>query len=168
MLVPISETELPAVRLKRLETIAAETARSASFRLFVDRMVERERRRDPSQTALQAWLHFVQSLPYRSGPKGEWIETDARETARNGGECKALSVLFVAGASALGFQTRLAWLSWRYSQQAHVTAMVQVPGSGWEWTDATVAGARVGEAPESAAERVGSPYGVRGVVVNSQ
>lgn len=120
----------------------------------------------PRLYALEA-LRVVQSLPYVPGPAGqEWCQS-ADYTARHGGECKALSVLYAAVARRLGLRVEPVWITQTGRDLNHVAARVRAGGVGrpWLWADASMRGAMLGESPYEAAARldagrvVGAPAG---------
>lgn len=76
-----------------------------------------------------------------------------RETLARGGDCDDLAKLLVAMLRALKRKARLATLG---NPPIHVAAQVWEL-RGWQWLEATVPGARVGEHPREACRRLGLP-----------
>lgn len=121
------------------------------------------------QTA-RACMELVQKLPYRPDRPGEADDLAAPCNAlRIGGDCEDLSVLLVALWAAAGLAGRIIWLVQDGATQDHVTAEVFLAASGqrsagWYFGEATVRGARLGEAPHKAAARLGVGRGMPGAL----
>ncbi len=113
------------------------------------------------RTLAAAALARVQRLPYRPDPPGEWFQSPAY-TALYGGDCEDLATLYVAVCALLGLDARLVWITQKNQALNHVTAVVvwdpAWPGvleaPGWEWSDASMLGARLGENPYDAVKRL--------------
>lgn len=107
-----------------------------------------------------AVLASVQALPFVRDAAGEWIARGAY-TAVHGGDCLRLAPLLVAVAQRAGLRGELLWL--RPDDPAvtedHATARLWVDDSWW-WAEATIKGARLGENPWAASERVGEKGGL--------
>jgi hypothetical protein len=89
----------------------------------------------------------------------EWMQ-QASYTMANGGECKAMSVLFVALCTILGLNAQIVWITQTGKMLNHVTAIVYLDGK-WMWADASIRGAMLGESPYHAVDRLGA-YNVVG------
>lgn len=100
-------------------------------------------------------LRAVQALPYEPGPDDEEWMQPAPWTLARGGECKALSVLFVAACRALGIPARVIWITQGGQPLNHVSAIVGIDGA-WCWADASVRGALLCESPYDAIARLGA------------
>lgn len=107
-------------------------------------------------------LSFVQSVGYHEDRPGEeWFQRPDY-TLRHGGDCEDLSTLFVALAKTLGLRARLEWFTQPNASLNHVTSKVwlgpnhrvPVDEDGWAWAETTMRGARLGECPYDALERL--------------
>lgn len=98
-------------------------------------------------------LQRVQALGYHPDPEGEWLQS-GRETAERGGDCEDLASLFVVLAVAVGVPARVVWIAQPGRRQDHVAAQVHINGR-WQWAEASILGARIGESPYAAAARIG-------------
>jgi transglutaminase-like putative cysteine protease len=110
-----------------------------------------------------ALLLWVQRRGYHPDPPGEeWFQPVARTIAQ-GGDCEDLSTLFVALARAAGLRAQLVWIDQPSHALNHVSAQVYLGDlarrfgatDGWAWAETSVLGARLGENPYHAAERLG-------------
>ena len=70
------------------------------------------------------------------------------------GDCEDMAVLFVAMTRSLGMSSSVVWVSQPDEVSSHVAASLSVDGVS-EWVETTIPGARIGEAPYSAAARLG-------------
>lgn len=117
--------------------------------------------------AALAMMH--RACPYRRDPAGEDWHQDTATTLVEGGDCEDLATLLAAllrlGAYFYGLRlkTRLVWMR-REGGQDHVAVQVRVgdghdtgddPDGGWEWLEPSIVGARRGEHPEAAGQRLG-------------
>lgn len=99
-------------------------------------------------------LATVQHLPYVADSTPDVDEVcDPSVILSRGGDCEDRAALFAALAQAGGWRVRLVWQE-QEGDQDHVTAEVWL-GGAWQWCDATVPGAQIGEEPHDAAERTG-------------
>lgn len=120
-----------------------------------------------------AALNAVQALPYVPDPMvdGQMTESLQRPlyTLLHGGDCEDLAQLLMAVLMILGFDVIPVWLEQEGETQNHTTMIVRVLGTtgdprltrdlgehGWNWAESTIKGARLGEHPYEAAERVRS------------
>lgn len=71
------------------------------------------------------------------------------------GDCEDLAVLYASLARALGLRSQVVWIDQPRGAYNHVAAAVCDLGAGCEWVETTLPGARVGENPYTAAERLG-------------
>ena len=76
-----------------------------------------------------------------------------RCTLELGGDCEDLSKAIVALDLAALLRARVEWLPQPEENQDHVSARVLLAGV-WEWQEASLAGARLGENPYQAAQRL--------------
>lgn len=98
-------------------------------------------------------LAAVQRVRYVPDPPGNADKIcDALTTLREGGDCEDLAALVVGAARALGVPARLVWIA-QGGPLDHVVAEVYLDGR-WQWAEATIAGAQVGEHPYEAAARL--------------
>jgi len=112
---------------------------------------------DPTPLDLAcAALRVAQRSGYQRDQPGEWFQS-VRYTVVHGGDCEDLSALFVSLAWLLGLDADLIWLEQPDRPLDHVAAKVLV-GGAWLWADASVCGARVGESPYAAMDRLGAWY----------
>lgn len=100
----------------------------------------------------RAALLAVQSLPYVVDPIGEWLAR-GRYVATYGGDCLRLAPLLVAVAECTGVAGEVLWLGQPSALQDHVTARL-CPDGTWLWAETTIRGARLGESPYAAADRI--------------
>lgn len=124
-------------------------------------------------TLAAAALAAVQSKPYVPDPMvdGQMTEELQRPlyTLLNGGDCEDLAQLLMAVFLLMHFETIPVWLTQPEESQNHTTVIVKIPGTigdprltqdlgevGWNWAEATIKGARLGEHPYAAADRVRS------------
>lgn len=70
-----------------------------------------------------------------------------------GGDCADLSVLLVSVYRTLGFPSEVIWITQAGKSLNHVTAKVWVDGAE-RWAEPTIRGARLGEYPYDAADRL--------------
>jgi transglutaminase-like putative cysteine protease len=110
-----------------------------------------------------ALLLWTQRRGYKPDPAGEeWFQPVPWTIAR-GGDCEDLSTLFVTLARAAGLRAQLVWIDQPSHALNHVTAQVYLgdyarrfgSSDGWAWAETSVLGARLGENPYHAAERLG-------------
>lgn len=104
----------------------------------------------------QAALRFAQRAGYIADPPGEWFQP-IDWTIRYGGDCEDLASLFVALARAMGVRARICWIDIPAAEFNHVSAQVWLDGR-WQWAEASVCGAHLGEAPMDAARRLDAWY----------
>src|ERR1700687_5829422 len=77
----------------------------------------------PRLLALEA-LRAVQSLKYVEGPPGKECMQRADYTIANGGECKALSVVFATVCKILGIPCEIIFVTQTGKPLNHVTTIV--------------------------------------------
>lgn len=152
-------------RLRILEALAAEGTQDPLVRQMAWRIEARARVAGPQLPvrrgdwwkrvlALEA-LAAVQSLPFRPDPgRLEWFQP-AGYTARFGGDCEDLVVLFVSLCRLLGLRAQVEWINQPGKPLNHVTSRVFLEG-GWWWAESSIRGAMLGESPYEAAERLGN------------
>lgn len=100
----------------------------------------------------RAALLMVQALPYVPDPAGEWLQPGAY-TATRGGDCEDLASLLVVVAESAGVPGELLWLAQETSIRDHVTTRLLCDGR-WQWAEATLRGAMLGESPYVASSRL--------------
>lgn len=86
-----------------------------------------------------------------------YLFQSAAYTALNGGDCEDLTPLLAAILAALGIASEVVWLSQPDRTLNHVVLQVAIDGE-WLWADPSVCGARLGEDPYDAIERLGAWY----------
>lgn len=144
-------------RLALMEALVREGAADAAVRAWMWRPGDAPPVQPPGHGARDkvAWaLRRVQELPYWLYPDGEVLH-GAATTVRVGGDCKAVSVVFCAAMAALKVPCRVVWVDQPAASLNHVSAVVWLDGR-WQWADASVRGAWVGEPPYAAARRLGA------------
>lgn len=143
-------------RLALLAKVVRAEQGDPTVRRFARRACDHTRN---ARECAQALLWAVQWRPYALPVRpGEWIQTDLADVVDAGGDCKALSQLLCAAAASLGIPWQLTWLS--YPGREHVSAQLGLEGA-WRWADGSVRGARLGESPDEAIERIGGALGTR-------
>ena len=110
--------------------------------------------------ALEA-LRLVHGLPYVAEKSGLDCYQPPGYTLAHGGECKALSTLYVALARLLGLRAEVLWIDQEGAPLNHVVAVVFVAGQP-TWAECSVSGAMLGESPYEAIERLGAHHVVGG------
>jgi hypothetical protein len=106
-------------------------------------------------------LKEVHKLPYVADPPSEDCYRDVELTARQGGECKALNVFYVALLLRLGIRAEVVWIPQPDHPLNHVASLVWLDEQPL-WADASIAGARLGESPYEALQRTGAWHIVGG------
>lgn len=104
--------------------------------------------------SIELLLSAVQLLPYVDDPTSSDIVCDPSEVIAKGGDCDDRAVLFAALAKVAGYRAVIVWQSQDGAPQDHVTVKVWRDGA-WLWADPTVPGARIGEEPHAAVDRLG-------------
>jgi hypothetical protein len=147
----IADSVTPSTRVALLEQLAADATTAAPVRAMAAMIAQDAAAFVRAESALA----LVHSIPYRADPAGAEVFQDALETIAYGGDCEDLAVLFVALARSVGLDARVVWLDQQIHGSAlnHVFARENVDG---RWLDAecSIAGARLGEAPGTAASRL--------------
>lgn len=99
-------------------------------------------------------LALVQSVPYQHDPPGSDPILPVVDVLRGAPcDCEDRAAALVSLVWLLGLDARPAYLEQDGAREDHMSAQARV-GRRWEWADATVSGARLGEAPWTAAARV--------------
>lgn len=130
----------------------------------VDRLARRIRALAPQKNIwsfIQQALDEVQHLPYVPDPEGQDCYKTADDTAAYGAECKGKNILFSALMIRLGITAEPVWIMQEGMPLNHVASVVMVQGNPY-WADASIPGARVGESPYEALERVGAYHIIGG------
>lgn len=105
-------------------------------------------------------LRAAQALPYASDPPGpvDLVSLSLACVERDGGDCEERAAYLAARLTARVELARvdvdLGWIPQEWAPLDHVTVRVRLPGRAWQWADPTVAGARLGEHPWTAARRL--------------
>lgn len=103
----------------------------------------------------QEALRVVQGLPYVPEKSGQDCYQTVEYTATYGGECKALTIYYVAVCRALGVDAEPVWITQSGQLINHVAAQVNIVGRAPMWADPSMRGARLGESPYEAIARLG-------------
>jgi hypothetical protein len=119
--------------------------------------LERDHRGEWVQRLLakQALLLVHLRVPYVSDPPSKDCYRDVQQTARNGGECKALNIFLVALLLRLGMTAEVYWINQPGRLLNHVASKVWIGGQPL-WADGSVFGAQLGESPYQAIQRTGA------------
>lgn len=99
-------------------------------------------------------LRRVQALRYAVDASGDCVATPREVLLAGGGDCKRLSILLSASLHVLQVPNCIVWVMQPGAPLNHVSVLVWVSGE-WVWSDPSVAGARLGEAPYAASRRLG-------------
>lgn len=145
----------PGLRQLAQRVAASATARAAA----ADRRTRDWFRRLLAEEALRA----AQALPYVGDESGRDCYQPVAYTLARGGECKALTVVYVAALRALGVRGEPVWITQTGQPLNHVAAQVDLDDR-WTWADASIRGAALGESPYDALRRTGQWHVVGGVV----
>lgn len=143
-------------RLDELDRTADEAQSDPLLLALAQRAIELA---GPDPTLIDlahAALRLAQRAGYQRDEAGELFQP-VRYTIEHGGDCEDLAALFVALARALGLTAELIWIEQPDRPLDHVVAQVQIDGA-WYWADASVCGAKVGESPYAAMDRLGAWY----------
>lgn len=152
----VSDSMTIAERLAELDRLSAEGTRDPLVRAAAS-LARSLAGDDPTPFDLAcAALRVAQRAGYQRDLPGEWFQP-CRYTVHYGGDCEDLSSLFVALARLLGLEAEMVWIEQPDRPLDHVAAQVRVEGA-WHWADASVCGARVGEDPYAAMDRLGAWY----------
>lgn len=108
----------------------------------------------PRAWAVRA-LELAQAFPYEPDDAGavDLVTVDRAVFEAEGGDCEERAMWLAAALAAAQIPTRLVWMQ-QQAAQDHVTVQAWLDGR-WVWADPTVPGARLGEHPQDAADRVG-------------
>lgn len=153
----ISDATPPAQRLSQLADLAAQGAVNPRVREWAQLRAGNGTVAERAARLLVA----VQRRGFRPDPDGAEYYQGVGYTLTHGGDCEDLSVLLMAALTAVGIKSKLRWLSQPGSALNHVTLAVQLP-TGPAWAETTIPGARLGEDPYEAAQRLGSLERIRG------
>lgn len=180
----IAPTVLPQTRVALLMDYAREGAADPRVAKIARALVEARsrvigRNLTPAEAA-QALADGVHELvDYVPDPPGEEVFQSAVTTLGNAcgrgpspltggakgcGDCEDLAVLLAAFCMALGIRAQVVWMEQPGAPLNHVSAQVCVDPAlpdCWQWLDATLPGARLGEHPYDALARVGDAFRAR-------
>jgi transglutaminase-like putative cysteine protease len=153
-------------RLRELEQLAWRARGAPPVRAFAARAQRAAahaavaRGRAPTTAdAARELLAATQRLPFRPDPPGpdgdagEWMQPVVY-TLRYGGDCEDLATALVVVAREIRIPAQDVWITQRRRALNHVTAVLWVDGA-WRWADPSIPGARLGESPYQALERLG-------------
>ena len=174
----IPPTTLPSEREAMLDAIAASAARDPRVKAVADglytKLADRLGRAPPRPELLQWLMDSVHLLAdYAPDLPGEEVFQSVQYTLWGGcgagispltgqqkgcADCEDQAALLVALCLALGIRARVKWLDQPGSPLNHVSAMALLDGGQWICTDATIPGARPGETPYQALDRVGPGF----------
>ena len=102
-------------------------------------------------TAYEEYNRAVTSL---SPAQGMPVSTTTGR-AKGRGDCEDMAVLFAALARSVGLRAQVVWLDQPGQSSNHVAAATCEASGVCHWVETTLPGARVGEHPYAAAERLG-------------
>lgn len=140
----------PWATVELLDELAYEDSGDPALVMLArDLAIHAKATHQPLAAYLLAWVH--QHVRFIEEPIEAFIGW--REVLAVGGDCDDMARLLVALLRALHVPARLATLG---DPPIHVAAQVHT-FTGWQWLEATVRGARVGEAPADACRRLGIP-----------
>lgn len=113
---------------------------------------------DPPCLPLLRWFHaHVPYVPAPDDGRGrDWFCAPAY-VLDHGGDCDQLAALLAALLETAGHRTRIVWVAQPGQVRDHVTVLVWLWGQ-WRWCEPCVPGAKVGEDPWDAADRVGARF----------
>lgn len=148
----VRDTTSVCERLDLLDRLADEGAQDPVVADLAMRVGAKVGRADPRALAAEA-LVAVQTHPYVPNPPGQDCYQPARWTHLHGGECKALTVLYVALCRKLGVEAEPVWVNQEGAPLNHVVAMVRAAGQSY-WADPSLKGAYFGESPYEAVPRL--------------
>lgn len=146
----------PAARVAVMRFVAERGAHAPIAR----RLAELVRHRagpgaSPYKVASEA-LRVAQRAGYVRADEPEYFRPVAY-TAVHGGDCEDLTPLLAAIATNLGIPWHIEWIDQPEQALNHVALKLRVDGA-WLWADPSVCGARLGEDPYAAIERLGQWY----------
>lgn len=141
-------------RLEIYRAMAIDGAVSPEVQRFAARVADNARRSGGSLAAgaLAAIQNEIGYEPDPPGPDRVFSPVEVLTLRR--ADCEDLSILLCSVLRALGVAWRIIWLD-RSSTgypQSHVTVEVD-EGNGWQYAEASIPGARLGEEPMAAAAR---------------
>jgi hypothetical protein len=142
-------------RLDLLDTVAREASLWPSVAALAG-----SARRGLAGDAIDDLLALVQALPFTRDPVGLDVYQALPLTLARGGDCEDLAALFVGGVRLLAAErglpvaARAAWYARPEEREDHVVAVVSFARGEWQWCECSIRGARVGEHPQAAADRV--------------
>lgn len=151
---PLALEGEPEERLAVLRELALEgTEDPAVWDLFFEIVAENPRAEGARFAA--AILRKVQSFRYV-------VDRGGRDDGRNlcavilerRGDCKKLACLLAALYALAGFRAVLCWIDQPWTDDDHVSLRVDVGGGLERWAEPTIRGARLGENPYAAADRL--------------
>ena len=177
----IPPTTLPQVRVELLMRLAADGAadsRIQSLAAGLAAMLAERLGRTPTPAELVQWfadaVHLL--MDYQPDPGGEEVFQTVQWSVGGGcgrhvspitgatkgcGDCEDLAGLLVSFCMCAGIKARVVWMEQPGSPLNHVSAQVCLDPSlpdYWQWIDATLPGARLGEFPYDALARLGPDY----------
>lgn len=156
----------PAVRAAAATIQATATARCAALGTAAGRDATLAKalrvQNGCSRILASEAFRYAQSVPYVPNLNGRDCYQPASWTLVHGGECKALSVLFIALCCVVGLEAEPYWITQTGASLNHVFARVWIDGV-WFWADPSLRQAQLGESPYEVLERTGSGHHVLGL-----
>lgn len=139
----------PAERSDLMYAQALRDARTPEVRLWAERIYRAR--------GLAGIVEAIQRLPsFQFAPEaGTDLYQGAVRTLREGGNCTAKTILGMSAAMSLEIPTRIGWLPQQGVGWDHVAPLYAV-GGRLEWGETLLIGARLGEHPNAAKQRLGS------------
>lgn len=116
-----------AIAIDKLALVAAMAMRSGQEDVELQRLVRQAIATAPSDAEAQmlAWEKFCMALPYRR-EAGEFLESPI-QTAKTGGDCDDLVILFLAGCVSLGLPCEPELVCDQQGYPFHIRALVHLP-----------------------------------------
>jgi hypothetical protein len=144
----------PCERIRLLERMADEAAARGELSPLEARARQATRFGGSQRAVAEAALATVQGLPYYPEAKDQqWFKPIAWTVGR-GGSCGPLSAVLYGLCKRLGLDAQVVWITQAGRALNHLSVLVMVDGA-WQWADPSVRGARLGEDPYAAIERLG-------------
>jgi len=116
-----------AIAIDKLALVCAKAMRAGQEDVELQRLVRQKIAGAPSDAEAQvlAWEKFCMSLPYRR-ESGEFLEAPI-QTAKSGGDCDDLVLLFLAGCVSLGIPCEPELVCDQQGYPFHIRALVHLP-----------------------------------------
>lgn len=182
--VVIPPTASPSERVALLMRYAQEGARDPRVQTIAQALLamlsQRLQRRPTSSETAQFFADALHLLTqYLPDPDGQEVFQSVQQTLGGGcgsevspitgklkgcGDCEDLAAAFVALCMVVGIPSRVVWLEQPGAPLNHVSAQVRTDPARpeeWLWMETTIPGARLGENPYGALQRLGEQFRTR-------